>query len=169
MHQHNGFHDNSHMAIWMVSKFASEELKEEWFPQLSSGQKLASYCLTEPGSGSDAASLRTTAKEDGDYFILNGSKAFISGSGATDCLVLMARTGDEGAKGISCFLIPADSTGIVAKNRTITALIHLCLGPDNDPALKLRVGKINLWIRLWNKVPSYTMTSAGIDTLPLGS
>ena len=100
------------MAIWMVSKFASEELKTEWFPQLSSGEKLASYCLTEPGSGSDAASLRTIAKKDGDYFILNGSKAFISGSGVTDCLVLMARTGDAGAKGISCFLIPADSPGI---------------------------------------------------------
>ena len=100
------------MAIWMVSKFASEELKEEWFPKLSSGKKLASYCLTEPGSGSDAASLKTTAKENGDYFILNGSKSFISGSGATDCLILMARTGDEGAKGISCFLIPADSPGI---------------------------------------------------------
>ena len=100
------------MAIWMVSKFGSEELKTEWFPQLSSGEKLASYCLTEPGSGSDSASLRTTAKKDGDYFILNGSKAFISGSGATDCLVLMARTGDSGAKGISCFLIPADLPGI---------------------------------------------------------
>ena len=100
------------MAIWMVSKFASEELRTEWFPQLSSGEKLASYCLTEPGSGSDAASLRTIAKKDGDYFILNGSKAFISGSGVTDCLVLMARTGDVGAKGISCFLIPADSPGI---------------------------------------------------------
>ena len=100
------------MAIWMVSKFASEELKEEWFPQLSTGAKLASYCLTEPGSGSDAASLKTTAKKDGDNFILNGSKAFISGSGATDCLILMARTGDAGAKGISCFLIPADSPGI---------------------------------------------------------
>ena len=100
------------MAIWMVSKFASEELKTEWFPQLSSGEKLASYCLTEPGSGSDAASLRTIAKRDGDNFILNGSKAFISGSGVTDCLVLMARTGDAGAKGISCFLIPADSPGI---------------------------------------------------------
>ena len=100
------------MAIWMVSKFASEELRTEWFPQLSSGEKLASYCLTEPGSGSDAASLRTIAKKDGDYFILNGSKAFISGSGVTDCLVLMARTGDAGAKGISCFLIPADSPGI---------------------------------------------------------
>ena len=100
------------MAIWMVSKFGSEELKTEWFPQLSSGEKLASYCLTEPGSGSDSASLRTTAKKDGDNFILNGSKAFISGSGATDCLVLMARTGDSGAKGISCFLIPADLPGI---------------------------------------------------------
>ena len=100
------------MAIWMVSKFGSEELKTEWFPQLSSGEKLASYCLTEPGSGSDSASLRTSAKKDGDNYILNGSKAFISGSGATDCLVLMARTGDSGAKGISCFLIPADLPGI---------------------------------------------------------
>ena len=100
------------MAIWMVSKFGSEELKREWFPQLSSGEKLASYCLTEPGSGSDSASLSTSAKKDGDNYILNGSKAFISGSGATDCLVLMARTGDSGAKGISCFLIPADLPGI---------------------------------------------------------
>ena len=100
------------MAIWMVSKFASEDLKEEWFPALSQGAKLASYCLTEPGSGSDAASLKTTAKKEGDHFVLNGSKAFISGSGATDCLVLMARTGEQGAKGISCFLIPADLPGI---------------------------------------------------------
>ena len=100
------------MAIWMVSKFASEDLKEEWFPALSQGRKLASYCLTEPGSGSDAASLKTTAKKEGDHFILNGSKAFISGSGATDCLVLMARTGEQGSKGISCFLIPADLPGI---------------------------------------------------------
>ena len=100
------------MAIWMVSKFASEKLKNEWFPQLSTGEKLASYCLTEPGSGSDAASLRTTATKDGSDFILNGSKAFISGSGATDCLILMARTGETGSKGISCFLVPADLPGI---------------------------------------------------------
>ena len=100
------------MAIWMVSKVASEDLKEEWFPALSQGTKLASYCLTEPGSGSDAASLKTTAKKEGDHFVLNGSKAFISGSGATDCLVLMARTGEQGSKGISCFLIPADLPGI---------------------------------------------------------
>ena len=100
------------MAIWMVSKFASEKLKNEWFPQLSTGEKLASYCLTEPGSGSDAASLRTTATKDGSDFILNGSKAFISGSGSTDCLILMARTGETGSKGISCFLVPADLPGI---------------------------------------------------------
>ena len=100
------------MAIWKVSKFASEDLKEEWFTALSQGTKLASYCLTEPGSGSDAASLKTTAKKEGDHFVLNGSKAFISGSGATDCLVLMARTGEQGSKGISCFLIPADLPGI---------------------------------------------------------
>ena len=95
-----------------ITKEQFLELKSEWFPQLSSGQKLASYCLTEPGSGSDAASLRTTAIKDGDSYILNGSKAFISGSGVTNCLILMARTGDSGSKGISCFLVPADLPGI---------------------------------------------------------
>ena len=100
------------MAIWMVSKFGSEELKSEWFPALSSGYKLASYCLTEPNSGSDAASLKTTATKEGDSYVINGSKAFISGSGSTDCLILMARTSEEGPKGISCFLIPADLPGI---------------------------------------------------------
>ena len=100
------------MAIWMVSKFGSEELKSEWFAALSSGSKLASYCLTEPNSGSDAASLKTTATKEGDSYVINGSKAFISGSGSTDCLILMARTGKEGPKGISCFLIPADLPGI---------------------------------------------------------
>ena len=100
------------MALWMVSKFGSIELKEKWCPTLCSGQKLASYCLTEPGSGSDAASLKTTAVKKGDNYVLNGSKSFISGAGETDCLVLMARTGKEGPGGISCFLLPADLKGI---------------------------------------------------------
>ena len=100
------------MALWMVSKFGSIELKNKWCPELCSGQKLASYCLTEPGSGSDAASLKTTAVKKGDNYILNGSKSFISGAGETDCLVLMARTGKEGPGGISCFLLPADLKGI---------------------------------------------------------
>ena len=100
------------MALWMVSKFGSTELTNEWCPALCSGQKLASYCLTEPGSGSDAASLKTTAVKEGNNYILNGSKSFISGAGETDCLVLMARTGKEGPGGISCFLLPADIKGI---------------------------------------------------------
>ena len=100
------------MATWMISNFGPEKLRKEWTPSLCSGKKLASYCLTEANAGSDAASLKTTAKKEGDTYIINGSKSFISGSGATDCLVLMARTGKEGAGGISCFLVPADATGI---------------------------------------------------------
>ncbi|WP_296931938.1 acyl-CoA dehydrogenase family protein [uncultured Marinobacter sp.] len=102
------------MATWMVASFASDDLKQEIVPKLASGEWLASYCLTEPGAGSDAANLRTKAVRDGDSYVINGSKVFISGAGATDILVLMARTGapDSGYKGISTFVIPADADGI---------------------------------------------------------
>jgi len=100
------------MATWMVSTFGSDELRRTWCPPLTSGELLASYCLTEPGAGSDAAALRTRAVRDGDDYIINGSKAFISGAGATDVLVLMARTGDSGAGGVSAFVVPSDSPGI---------------------------------------------------------
>lgn len=100
------------MSTWMLTTFGSEELVAQWGPDLTSGEKLASYCLTEPSAGSDAASLKTTARRDGDHYILNGSKCFISGAGSTDVLILMARTGGEGAKGISCLLVPADLPGI---------------------------------------------------------
>tara|TARA_R110002167_G_scaffold86492_7_gene234092 strand:+ start:647 stop:1813 length:1167 start_codon:yes stop_codon:yes gene_type:complete len=102
------------MATWMVASFASDDLKQEIVPKLASGDWLASYCLTEPGAGSDAASLRTKAVRDGDSYVINGSKVFISGAGGTDILVLMARTGaaDSGAKGISTFVIPADAEGV---------------------------------------------------------
>lgn len=102
------------MAAWMVASFGSDELKQEIVPKLASGEWLASYCLTEPGAGSDAASLRTKAVRDGDSYLINGSKVFISGAGATDILVLMARTGapDSGYKGISTFVIPADADGV---------------------------------------------------------
>ena len=101
------------MCAWMVTTFASKELAEEWGFKLTSGEALASYCLTEPGSGSDAASMKTNAVIDGDYYVINGSKTFISGAGSTDVLVLMARTGEAGPKGISCFLVPADLDGII--------------------------------------------------------
>jgi alkylation response protein AidB-like acyl-CoA dehydrogenase len=100
------------MATNMIARYGKSELVEHWCPQLVPGDKLASYCLTEPGAGSDAASLRSSAKLDGDDYIVNGSKMFISGAGDTDVLVVMLRTGDPGPKGISAFLIPADLPGI---------------------------------------------------------
>lgn len=100
------------MASWMVSKWGQDVLRDAWGTDLSSGSKLASYCLTEPGAGSDAASLKTTAVRDGGVYVLNGSKAFISGAGATELLVVMARTGGAGAGGVSAIAVPADLPGI---------------------------------------------------------
>lgn len=100
------------MATNMVGKYCSAATIEQWCPALVSGEMLASYCLTEPGAGSDAASLRTTAIREGDDYIVNGSKCFISGAGDTDVLVVMLRTGAPGAKGITALLIPADAPGV---------------------------------------------------------
>jgi alkylation response protein AidB-like acyl-CoA dehydrogenase len=102
------------MASWMIASWGTESIKQQWCADLIAGEKLASYCLTEPSAGSDAGALRTTAKRDGDYYILNGSKMFISGAGATDVLVVMARTGSQesGAKGISAFAVPANFKGV---------------------------------------------------------
>ncbi|MBP7328548.1 MAG: acyl-CoA dehydrogenase family protein [Alicycliphilus sp.] len=100
------------MATWMLGTWAQDEVREQWGEALTSGKKLASYCLTEPGSGSDAASIKTRAELVGNDYVLNGSKAFISGAGSTDILVLMARTGDAGAAGISAFAVPANLPGI---------------------------------------------------------
>ncbi|MDZ4297586.1 MAG: acyl-CoA dehydrogenase family protein [Moraxellaceae bacterium] len=100
------------MATWMLCTWGQSALTTEVGPKLTSGECLASYCLTEPDAGSDAANLKTAAKRDGDDYILNGSKAFISGAGSTDWLVVMARTGAPGAKGITAFAVPADAPGI---------------------------------------------------------
>ena len=100
------------MVTWMVGLAASDEVLAEWSEALVTGEKLASYCLTEPGSGSDAASLKTRAVKEGNEYVLSGSKMFISGAGSTDLLLVMARTGQEGPKGISAFAVPASSEGI---------------------------------------------------------
>ena len=102
------------MATWMLGTWATPAVRDHWGPLLTTGEKLASYCLTEPGAGSDAASLKTRAELVGHEYVINGSKAFISGAGSTDVLVLMARTGDaaSGASGISAFAVPADAPGI---------------------------------------------------------
>ena len=100
------------MATSMIANFGSAELKEEYCPSLTAGTTLASYCLTETGAGSDAASLTTRAENKGDHYLVNGSKMFISGAGSTDVLVVMLRTGEQGAKGITTLVIPADADGI---------------------------------------------------------
>jgi alkylation response protein AidB-like acyl-CoA dehydrogenase len=100
------------MVSWMIANWATPAVRAVWCGKLASGQKLGSYCLTEPGSGSDAASLKTSAQLVNGEYVINGSKAFISGAGATDVLVLMARTGAGGAHGVSAFVVPADTPGI---------------------------------------------------------
>ncbi|MDB2384358.1 acyl-CoA dehydrogenase family protein [Endozoicomonas sp.] len=100
------------MVTWMVGEFGQDTLKSEWGDALSSGEKLASYCLTEPGAGSDAASLKTKAEKEKDDYLISGSKLFISGAGSTDLLLVMVRTGGQGAQGISAFAVPADTPGI---------------------------------------------------------
>lgn len=102
------------MATWMVAQFGSEAVKDAIAPRMASGEYLGSYCLTEPGAGSDAANLQTKAVRDDNGYRLTGSKVFISGAGATQMLVVMARTGvpDSGAKGISAFVVPANAEGI---------------------------------------------------------
>ena len=100
------------MATWMIDSFGSADLRARYVPSLVTMEKIASYCLTEPGSGSDAAAMRTTAVRDGDHWVLNGSKAFISGAGTSDVYVVMARTGEPGAKGISAFVVDLGTPGL---------------------------------------------------------
>jgi alkylation response protein AidB-like acyl-CoA dehydrogenase len=100
------------MASWMIDRFGSDELRQRYLPRLTTMELIASYCLTEPGSGSDAAAMRTIAKLDGDHYVLNGGKAFISGGGVSDIYVVMARTGGEGAKGVSAFVVEKGTPGL---------------------------------------------------------
>ncbi|SON51711.1 acyl-CoA dehydrogenase family protein [Vibrio tapetis] len=100
------------MVSWMVSRYATDDAKAVFCSRLISGEWLGSYCLTEPNAGSDAASLTTSANKVEDHYVLNGTKVFISGAGDTQVLVVMARTGEQGAKGISAFVVQADSKGI---------------------------------------------------------
>lgn len=100
------------MAAWMIDCYGGDELKGRYLPDLVTMDRMASYCLTEPGSGSDAAALKTTARRDGDDYVLNGTKQFISGGGVNDVYVVMVRTGDNGPKGITCLVIDKDTPGV---------------------------------------------------------
>ena len=100
------------MVAAAIDRFASPEQKDEWLRPLASFEKLSSYCLTEPNAGSDAGAIRTSARRDGDHYVLNGVKQFISGAGASDTYLVMARTGQEGPKGISAFLVDRETEGL---------------------------------------------------------
>lgn len=100
------------MVSWMIDEFGNDEIRQELCPQLATGALLGSYCLTEPGSGSDAAGLKTSAIKKENKYIINGTKAFISGAGESDVLIVMARTENTGTKGISAFVVPAETPGI---------------------------------------------------------
>ena len=100
------------MAAWMIDRFGSAEVKARYLPRLVSMEIIASYCLTEPGSGSDAAALRTSARRDGHEYVVSGTKQFISGGGVNDIYVTMVRTGEPGPRGISCLVIERDMAGV---------------------------------------------------------
>lgn len=100
------------MASWMIDRFGTDAQRQEWLPRLTPMELIASYCLTEPSSGSDAASLKTKAVREGDHYVLNGSKAFISGAGTSDIYVCMVRTGEAGPKGVSCLVVEKGMPGL---------------------------------------------------------
>jgi hypothetical protein len=100
------------MASWMIDRFGGDEVRRRFLPKLTTMEKIASYCLTEPGAGSDAANLKTRAVKDGDRYVLNGSKAFISGAGVSDIYVCMVRTGEDGPKGVSCLVVEKGTKGL---------------------------------------------------------
>ena len=147
------------MATWMIASWGTSAVKDVWCPELVTGEKLASYCLTEPGSGSDAASLRTSAKKEGDHYIVNGSKVFISGAGSTDVLVVMVRTGEAGAKGISALAIPADLEGV------IYGKAEEKLGWNAQPTRQITFDNVKVPVEnlLGNEGEGFSMAMKGLD------
>ncbi|MCI2285583.1 acyl-CoA dehydrogenase family protein [Colwellia sp. MSW7] len=147
------------MATWMIATWGNDTVKNAWCPTLVTGEKLASYCLTEPGSGSDAASLSTSAKKEGDHYIINGSKVFISGAGATDVLVVMVRTGEVGPKGISALAIPADLDGI------IYGKAEEKLGWNAQPTRQITFDNVKVPVEnlLGNEGEGFSMAMKGLD------
>jgi len=149
------------MATWMICTWGTDDVRNQWCDDLISGQKLASYCLTEPNAGSDAASLRTSARLDGDAYVVNGGKMFISGAGATEMLVVMARTGEpgSGARGITAFAIPADLPGIeYGKN-------EVKLGWNSQPTRAISFDNVRVPVanRLGEEGEGFKIAMKGID------
>ncbi len=149
------------MVAWMVCSWGGAALKQRWAPGLTSGRELGSYCLTEPNAGSDAGSLRTTARLDGDHYVVNGSKMFISGAGSTELLVVMVRTGkqEEGAAGVTALAIPANLPGIhYGKNETK-------MGWNSQPTRLITFDDVRVTIdhRLGEEGEGFKIAMKGLD------
>ncbi len=147
------------MVAWVIDSYGSEAQRQAYLPGLCAMDIIASYCLTEPGSGSDAASLRTRAVDDGDHYILNGSKAFISGGGVSDLYAVMVRTGGEGPSGVSCLLVEKDTPGFTFGAQEVK------LGWKSQPTAQLnfqdcRVPKANL---VGKEGDGFKIAMAGLD------
>ena len=147
------------MASWMIDRFGSDELRKAWLPKLTSMELIASYCLTEPGSGSDAAAMKTTAVRDGDTYVLNGSKQFISGAGTSDVYVLMAKTSDEGARGVSAFVIPLDTPGLSFGNN------EKKMGWNSQPTCQVMLDDVRIPVanRIGDEGHGFKFAMAGLD------
>lgn len=149
------------MVSWMIDSFGNEEQRQKWLPQLCQMDIFGSYCLTEPGSGSDAASLSTRAELKGDHYILNGSKAFISGAGdqGNDLYVVMARTGDAGPKGISCFVLDKGMDGVTfgANEKK--------MGWNSQPTAQVQFDDVKIPVenRLGEEGEGFTFAMKGLD------
>lgn len=147
------------MASWMIDKFGSDDQRKAWLPKLTSMDLVASYCLTEPGSGSDAAAMKTTAVRDGDDYVLNGSKQFISGAGTSDVYVLMAKTSDAGARGVSAFIIPLRTPGLSFGNN------EKKMGWNSQPTRQVMLDDVRVPVanRIGDEGNGFKFAMAGLD------
>ena len=147
------------MAAWMIDRFGNDAQRTAFIPKLATMEHFASYCLTEPGAGSDAASLRTKAVRDGDDYVIDGEKAFISGGSVADIYVAMVRTGGEGPKGISCVVVPKDSPGLEFGKR------EKKLGWNSQPtaAVIFKGCRVPVANRLGAEGDGFKIAMAGLD------
>ena len=147
------------MASWMIDSFGSDDQRKAWLPKLTSMDLVASYCLTEPGSGSDAAAMKTTAVRDGDDYVLNGSKQFISGAGTSDVYVLMAKTSDAGARGVSAFIIPLGKPGLSFGNN------EKKMGWNSQPTRQVMLDDVRVPVanRIGDEGHGFKFAMAGLD------
>ena len=147
------------MASWMIDQFGSEQLRKAYLPKLTDMSFISSYCLTEPGSGSDAAAMKTVAKRDGNEYVISGSKQFISGAGVSDVYVLMAKTSENGARGVSAFVVPSGLDGLSFGNA------ERKMGWNAQPTRQVNLDEVRIPLsnRIGDEGDGFKFAMAGLD------